>query len=63
METFRIAEHRGFQVEGHEFLFLTGENALFEVDAPLREDLDRWARRGAFGKEEFLASMEGPRLE
>ena len=60
METFRIAQHRGYQVEGHEFVFLSGENALFEVDAAFGEELDRWARKGAFGKEEFLASLEGP---
>lgn len=44
-------------------MFLSGENALFEVDAPFGQDVDRWARHGTFGMEEFLASLEGSRVE
>lgn len=41
MAPYRIADHRVFSVDGHDFLFLSAENAVFEIDAGIRDFLDQ----------------------
>lgn len=35
MPRYKLADSRIFPVDGHSFLFLTEENAIFEMDAEL----------------------------
>ena len=35
MPRYKLADSRIFPVDGHSFLFLTEENAIFEMDADL----------------------------
>lgn len=42
-KAYRIADHRLFSTAGHDFLYLSAENAVFEIDADTRDFLDQRA--------------------
>jgi uncharacterized protein len=41
MTPYRIADHRLFSVDGRDFLFLSADTAVFEIDAETRDLLER----------------------
>ncbi len=43
METYRIADHRGFEAGGRHFLYLSRDNAVFEADRETRDWIRRYA--------------------
>jgi len=59
MEQFAIAENRVFTVDGHDFLFLVEDNAIFEMDADTKALLDSRPTPNEMSREQFLAAMEG----
>jgi uncharacterized protein len=60
MEAFSVAANRILTVDGHDFLFLVDENAIFEIDRDTRALFTRCRERTAVTRDQFLASMEGP---
>lgn len=60
MQAFTIAEHKMFQVDGREFLYLGADNALFEMDSRTKEILKPWALQKKFSKDEFFAGLNNP---
>jgi len=60
MPRYRTAEHRLFQAEGRDFLFLCAENAVFEVDGEMRSILERCASPSGRTREEILGLLDGP---
>lgn len=60
MESFSVAPNRILTVDGHDFLFLSDENAIFEIDADTRALFTRCPERTALTRDQFLASMGGP---
>jgi uncharacterized protein len=59
MEQFSIAENKRFHVDGQDFIFLTQENAIFEVDHHLGAILDWCSQNKEFTGQELLSHMEG----
>jgi uncharacterized protein len=59
MEQFSIAEHKMFHVDGHDFIFLTKENAIFEVEHHLRRILDWCSPNQVLTRQEFLSHVGG----
>ncbi len=59
MTLYRTADHRLFSVDGHDFLFLSAENAVFEIDADNRDILERGVDPAALPKDrsEELAKL------
>ena len=59
MDTFTLAANRTLTVDGHEFLFLVDENAIFEIDRDTRALFARFPQCAAVTRDRFLACMEG----
>lgn len=57
MERFRVAENRVLDVDGHSFLFLVRENAIFEVAPEMKILLDRCSSNGDLSRDEILARI------
>ena len=59
MEKFRIAQHRAFHVDGHDFLLLTRDNAIFEMDSETREFLEQSVPLEEYTREELYSRTHG----
>jgi uncharacterized protein len=58
MRRFGSAQHRIFQADGEDFLFLAGESAIFQLDPVTRALLDGCPKDGLL-EEELLTRLEG----
>jgi uncharacterized protein len=63
MESFKIAEHKIFQVDGHDFLFLSRDKAIFELDTPTTTILKLWSRKEALSEESVIEDLTGTKEE
>lgn len=59
MEGFTVAENRMFRIEGHDFLFLPADKAVFEMDRATSDLLHRWAEEKDLTDIKALAALNG----
>jgi uncharacterized protein len=59
MEKYRLADSRLISTSGHDFLFLAGENAIFEVGPATKGLLVSWPPQQEFAKGEILLRLNG----
>ncbi len=59
MQRLRIADHKIFHAGGRDFLFLAEDNAIFELDADIRQLLTRCACQEELGRADIFAFIEG----
>ena len=59
MNTFQIAEYKTLPVQGHEFLFLPADKAIFEIYADLKELIQRLDLAGPQKDEDILQDLPG----
>jgi len=59
MEKIRVAENKMFHVDGHDFLFLAADKAIFEMDALTKRVLSCWSQKQEWVVEDALRDMEG----
>jgi len=59
MQKFRIAENRMFHADRHDFLFLTGSSAIFEMDPDTKGILKQGFRAEEFSRQEFFSRVDG----
>lgn len=63
MQAFRTAEHKILTANGHDFLFLVQENAIFEVEPELRTLVGKWQDQKMVTPEAVLKSLEGSQAD
>jgi uncharacterized protein len=56
---YRLTDTRLVSANGHEFLFLAAENAIFEVGSDTKALLDQWSPKQELTKEEILPRVTG----
>ncbi len=59
MQKFRIAENRMFHADGHDFLYLTPNSAIFEIDPETKEILEHNFSSQEISQEEFFSRVDG----
>jgi uncharacterized protein len=60
MQEFVVAQNRMIHVDGHDFIFLSGDKAIFEMDSFTKKALSLWSPDERFTREAFLSSSETP---
>jgi len=55
---YKKAEYKEIDIKGHTFLFLTSENAIFEIEPKIKEILDLFDSSGEFNKKEISKRIE-----
>jgi uncharacterized protein len=60
MTRYTTADYRIFNVDGHDFLFLPSQCAVFELDADIKAILNQGRLLGGFTREEVLSGLFGP---
>jgi uncharacterized protein len=60
MKKFRVAENKMIHVDGHDFIFLVTDKAIFEMEPSTKEVLSHWLRKAEFTQEEVLAHLTDP---
>ena len=63
MRVYRVSDHRLFDIDGHRFLFLVDESAIYEVEPDTAETLRRWSGAAPFAKDAFTSGLSGPEAE
>ena len=59
MNTFQVAEHKMLSVQGHEFVFLPADKAVFEIYKDLQELIQHLDQAGPQKEEEIHAALPG----
>ncbi len=59
MEIFRIADNKMFQVDGHDFIFLSETSAIFELEPGIRDVLEHGLTREEFTLNTFCEFLNG----
>ncbi len=57
----KIADHKRFQTNGHDFVFVTQTGGIFEIDGETRAVLNLGLAGKSFTKQEFYAVLKGTR--
>ncbi len=60
MQQYKIADNRIFQVDGHDFLFLAADNAIFELDSETVNLLQQRFPEELSDKKDFLCRLDSP---
>lgn len=63
MTKYRLADHKIYGIEGRDFLFLTEDNAIFEMEPEVKEVLMRYAPFQEIDPENFMAGSNGSSAE
>jgi uncharacterized protein len=59
MNTFQVAEYKTIPIQGHDFLFLPADKAVFEIDKDLKDLIQRLDEIGPKGQEAILEALPG----
>ncbi len=58
MDKFRVADNRMIHTHGHDFVFLTEDNTIYEVDGRIKAVLQSSDSGGQFTREDLLARLD-----
>ena len=63
MEMMKIADHKRFQANGHEFVFMTQTGSIFEIETGSQTQaiLNHDISKGSFTKQEVYSILKGTR--
>lgn len=63
MECFNVAQNRMFEAGGRDFLFLTADKAIFEMDGATTALLKKWSSTGPLTEDRVFRDLDGTREE
>ena len=59
MKTYQVNENKVFNADGHDFIFLPTQNAIFEMSEEVKEYIDHGKALNEFTREDLLAGFLG----
>ncbi len=60
MMRYKVSQNRVFTIKNHSFLFLTGENAIFEIEPETSAMLNQLSGKTNLGKKDIMAQLSFP---